>query len=250
MSGKSFWGVSSGAVLATAVLASCGGDIVAAVAFIGSAGGSWQEDENATQAGLQQRFACDWDVNGRGIAGTDGCFINIQPADPPRHLFEAAFDVTYTGNLPGCPAASTTGGRIDGERISLPNCFSGRYVSINESVQDGGARRMFFDFTPSLTEGVWVEIEDGDRRFKFANDSSGCEFTAANQPTVTVALIESDVSQVNGPFKSSIGSFLIAGDAGGAWSGDFDGVSGMVLRRGNQELKLERRNATPTTPCP
>jgi hypothetical protein len=73
MDAKSFWGVSAGAVLSGAVLTSCGGglgEIVAAVAFIGSAGGDWRVDGNTAQAGLQQRVDC-------AAAAHAPCFINI-----------------------------------------------------------------------------------------------------------------------------------------------------------------------------
>lgn len=249
MRDRSFWSVSALATSASIVLASCGGDILAAVAFIGSAGGSWLADGDSATPGLQQRLACDWDANGRGVAGADGCFINIQPVNPPANLYAKAFDVTFTGNLPGCPQASTSGGRIDGKRISLPGCFAGEYININESLSDGGANRMFFDFTPDLTQGVWVEIQDGLRRFQFSNDSTGCEYTAAARPVVTIAIIGSDVSQAAGPFETTIGSFTIA-DGGAAYSGVFVGVSGMSLRRGDEVLELERRNEVPSTPCP
>jgi hypothetical protein len=77
MDAKSFWGVSAGAVLSGAVLTSCGGglgEIVAAVAFIGSAGGDWRVDGNTAQAGLQQRVDCAAAVP---PPPTAPCFINI-----------------------------------------------------------------------------------------------------------------------------------------------------------------------------
>lgn len=252
MRDRSFWSVSALAMAASAVLASCGGgvgEILASVAFIGSAGGSWQADNDSATPGLQQRSTCTWDVRGLGVAGNDGCFINIQPVNPPANLYATAYDVTYTGNLLGCPQASTAGGRIDGKRINLPGCFSGEYININQALSDGGANRMFFDFTPNLTQGVWVEIQNGQRRFQFKPGTTGCELSATSRPTVTIAVISSDVSQVAGPFETTIGTFSIAGDAGGAWSGSFIGVSGMSLRRGNEVLELERRNEVPSTPC-
>jgi hypothetical protein len=253
MSSRSFWSVCAVSTAASVVLASCGGgvgEILASVAFIGSAGGSWQEDDNSAQPGLQQRFACDWDANGIGIAGADSCFINIQPANPPANLYATAFAVTFTGNLPGCPQASTDGGRIDGKRINLPGCFTGEYININESLSDGGAHRMFFDFTPDLTQGVWVEIQDGQRRFKFSSNSTGCEYSAAGLPTVTTVILDSDVSNAAGPFETTISAFTVAGDAAGAWSGRFAGTSAMSLRRGNEVLELQRRDESPATPCP
>jgi hypothetical protein len=60
MSDRGFWSVCGMATAASIVLVSCGdgvGELVAATTFIGSAGG-WQEDDNSTHPGLQQRFAC------------------------------------------------------------------------------------------------------------------------------------------------------------------------------------------------
>lgn len=237
-----------GAVVASLVLTSCGGELLAAVAFIGSAGGDWREDADSVQPGLQQRSACGT-ANGIGVAGTDPCVVNIQPANPPANLYATSFDVTFTGNLPGCPQNSTVGGRIEGNRISLPNCFAGAYVTVNEAVRDGSPRHMFFDFVPDLSQGVWVELQEGQRRFKFSSNSAGCEFSAPTRPAVTVALIGSNVAQPAGPFETTIGSLTIAGDIGGAWSGRFIGVSAMSLKRGSQVLELQRRNESPSPPC-
>jgi hypothetical protein len=123
-------------------------------------------------------------------------------------------------------------------------------VNINESVQDGGARRMFFDFTPDLAPGVWVEIQRGERRFKFSSNSTGCEYTAAGTPAVTTAILSSDLANPAGPFETTIGAFTVAGDPGGAWSGRFIGVSAMSLLRGNDVLELQRRDEAPSVPCP
>src|SRR5688500_1743295 len=147
MGNRSFWSVSALAFAASVVLASCGGgELIAAVAFIGSAGGDWQLDRDNTQAGLQTTVDDCGD-------GDDPSTVNISPADGNDNFFQSAFDVVYSGNLPGCPAGSTTGGRIDGKRINLPGCFAGKYVTINEVLSDDGDVRMFFDADVQLTTG-------------------------------------------------------------------------------------------------
>jgi hypothetical protein len=253
MAHRSFWNVSALATAASVVLASCGGgigEIVAAVAFIGSAGGDWRADGNSTLPGLQQRSDC-------GATGNADCTVNITAVDAPN-LYASAFDVIYSGTMPGCPASSTQGGRIDRRRINLPGCFVGEYVTINEALSDSGADRMFFDFTPPMDEGIWVEIQDGQRRFQFTTTdddgttatSTGCEFSAGSRPVATVVLNKSKIAQAGGPFETTIASFTIAGDAGGAWSGRFVGISGMRLTRGSEELELERRNQAASPACP
>jgi hypothetical protein len=260
MDAKSFWGVSAAAVLSGAVLTSCGGglgEIVAAVAFIGSAGGDWRVDGNSAQAGLQQRLDCAAAVP---PPPTEPCFINISIPGGAENLYDTAFDVVYAGNVGNCPASSTAGGRVDGKRINLPDCFVGEYVTINEALSDDGQIRAFFEAEVVLAQGVWVEIQDERRQFQFTSDvngnggttqsSAGCELSAASRPAVDVVVNKADFDNPAGPFETTIASFTIAGDSGGAWSGRFVGVSGMSLRRGNQELELERRDLTPADDCP
>jgi hypothetical protein len=257
MDAKSFWGVSAGAVLSGAVLTSCGGglgEIVAAVAFIGSAGGDWRVDGNSAQAGLQQRVDCAAAVP---PPPTAPCFINISIPGAADNFYDTSFDVVYAGNVGNCPASSTAGGRVDGKRINLPNCFVGEYVTINEALSDDGQIRAFFEAEVVLAQGVWVEIQDERRQFQFTSDinggttqsSAGCEVSAASRPAVDVVVNKADFDNPAGPFETTIASFTIAGDSGGAWSGRFVGVSGMSLRRGNQELELERRDLTPAVDC-
>jgi hypothetical protein len=248
MRDRSFWSVSALAAAASVVLASCGGDILAAVAFIGSAGGDWVVDGNSTQAGLQARETCANDGNGRGVPGTERCRINITAVNA-TDLYARAFDVTYSGNLPNCPLDAVNGGRVDGKRINLPNCFAGEYISVNEVRSDAGDRLLFETFLPDLTEGVWVEIQQGERRFKFTSNSAGCELTATAKLAValTVTRATFDLDPPPDPFETRISGFRIAG--GAAYGGRFLGVSGLQLQRGTEVLELERRvdGATPTT---
>ena len=221
------------AVLASAAaLSACGGGALLVLGFIGSAGGDWLQDDDPNQPGLQIRSTCD-------PGGNSECRINIQPVGG-QDLFSETFDLTYTSNLPGC---STSGnGRADGDRLRLVGCFEGEYVNINQAVSDNGAVRMFFNFTPPLNQGIWVELRTGQRRFVFSDNSTGCELGTPNLP-VAVNIVSSDIRNPAGPFETTIQSFLVQG-TGAAWSGKFVGVSGMRLTRGTEVLELERRQGS------
>jgi len=226
------------ALVALGALASCGGgEIVAVLGFVGSAGGDWKQDDLPAD-GLQQRSTC-------GAGGTDDCFINIQPVGG-QNLFVSDFDVSFTSNLPSCPASGT--GRASGKRMTLTNCFTGQYVNVNQAVSDNGSIRMFFNFTPSLTQGIWVEIQEGKRRFVFPNSpinnaASGCELTSPASTPVDIVISPADITNPAGPFETTIASFTVQG-GGAAWQGSFVGVSGMRLTRGSEKLELERRQGS------
>lgn len=230
------------AIAASVWLASCGGgESETELRFIGSVGGNWLADEQPadSQPGLQLRDDC-------GAGDSDDCFVNIQPVGAPS-LFDDSFDVSFTSNLPSCPGSGS--GSVEGQRIRLTNCFSGRYRTINEALSDDGATRLFFDVVPDLSQGVWVEIEDERRRFKFSDNSRGCEVSASGSPAVAVTIVPSQVTNPAGPFETTIGAFTIAGRSG-VWTGRFVGVSGMRLVRGDDELALERRADPANTACP
>lgn len=221
------------AVLAALALTACGGGALLVLGFIGSAGGDWVQDADASQAGLQVRSTC-------GPGGNDDCVINIQPVGG-QDLYATAFDLTYTSNLPGCPANGA--GTANGPRLELNGCFRGAYLNINQALSDSGTVRMFFNFTPPLNQGVWVELQQGMRRFAFTDNSSGCELGSPNTP-VAVNIVSADIRN-GGPFETTIQSFTIAGQ-GGAWSGTFVGVSGMRLTRGSEVLELQRQQGSAT----
>lgn len=222
------------AATALAALAACGGGALLLLGFIGSAGGDWLQDDQPNLPGLQLRSTC-------GAGGNEDCTINIQPVGG-QDLYAPAFDLTYTSNLPGCAASGS--GRADGQRLQLTGCFSGAYVNINQAQSDNGSVRMFFNFTPTLAQGVWVELQQGQRRFAFDDNSSGCELGATKTP-VAVNVVASDIRNPAGPFETTIASFAIQGD-GSAWSGKFVGVSGMRLTRGGEVLELQRRQGNDT----
>jgi hypothetical protein len=212
-----------------AALTSCGGDVLAVVSFIGSAGGDWVIDDPSV-AGFQQRADCG-----------GPCVINIQRLDP-EDPFATNFRVSYTGTLSGCPSASRNDGTVSGRRISLPGCFTGQYVTINEALADDGRDRGYFDSeTPSLAEGVWVEIQDQRRRFKFEDNSTGCELTTPTATRVDVTIVLADLGAIPPVLQTTIATFTVGGVT---WNGEFVGLSGMRLVRGGEVLELERRNLT------
>lgn len=228
-----------GSVLASALLlAACGGEVVAVLGFVGSAGGSWFQDDQPGTDGLQLRSTC-------GALADEDCFINIQPVGG-QSPFSSEFALTFTSNLPGC--ATSGSGTASGRRLTLNNCFSGQYVNINQALSDDGSVRMFFNFEPDLAQGVWVEIQDGRRRFVFPDPkvnsaTSGCELTSPASTPVAIVLSPARILDAGGPFETTIASFTIQG-GGAAWQGRFVGISGMRLERGAEVLELERRTGS------
>lgn len=214
-----------------AALAACGGGgILAVIGFVGSAGGDWQFGVPAA-TGFDQRDDC-------GVGKDELCFINIQ-IDGTRDLFGTTFNVQYRGNyVAGCPATLTPGGVINGDRISLPGCFNGRYDSINEAVSDTGDRAYFDSETPELATGVWVEIQTGARRFKFGPGAAErCELTTPRTPA-TIVVDEASLGDVP-PRTTTTVSLTVGGQV---WTGSFHGMSGMRLSNGGQVLELQRRD--------
>jgi hypothetical protein len=212
---------------AAAVLAACGGgEIVAVVSFLGSAGGDWRVD-NSAQPGFQPRSDC-------GAQRNEACVINIQPID--RSLFTSTFRASFTGNLPGCPAQSRDDGIVSAGFVTLPGCFVGRYESINEVLSDDGSVRAYFDSeVPDLSVGVWVEIQREQRRFKFQDNASGCELTTPTRTPVAVTIAPADIDA--GRLQTQITDFTVGGET---WTGNFVGISGIRLVRGNDVLELQR----------
>jgi hypothetical protein len=218
------------------VLAACGGsEVLAVISFLGSAGGDWRFGSIDSGA-----FVADGSCGGE-------CRINIA-AKTTQDLFSDRFEVRYSGNLPGCPDSSDPGedGQVTGERIVLPGCFSGRYESINRVISDDGRRHAFFDRgSLDLTTGVWVEIQDGRRRFKFENDAderdttaiSGCELTIPAKTSVAMSVTTASIDDDR--VATTIDSLSVGGEV---WSGEFVGISGMRLRRGSQTMELQRKD--------
>jgi hypothetical protein len=223
---------------AAASIAACGGgtEILAVVGFLGTGGGQYYLDGAAP--GFQP-VTC----------GTSPCALTIGvdlPRDPntglpPDVFFGAGYAVRVSGNVPNC---DNVGGRVDSRQVTLGACLTGQYVSVNE-IRASDGRSFFNDFFPNLTTGVWVDIQNPDRRFKFTSGSVGCEITAAGRRSVTMAVVVSNYGTVAfAPATTLIPATrvdrLVVGSE--TWSGEFIGASGMELRSGTSRLLLERRD--------
>ena len=145
--------------------------------------------------------------------------------------------------------ARTVTGTVDGDRLDLGSCFQGRFAKVNKVVSNDGRQVLLFGtFFPSLSSGIWVDIDQPSRRVKFVNDGSGCEFVngAATGRLATITLQSADLS--NGVYDDVLGFQL--GDQ--TWSaGDFAGISGLRLTGAPGTLQLQRvRDTDPATTCP
>ncbi|HEY6133282.1 MAG TPA: hypothetical protein VIW70_04835 [Rubrivivax sp.] len=238
------WG---GSVLAAAAVAACGGDVIAVLGALGAAGGDFTLDANPATAQLETR------LSDPGNPFSDPLGINIQVDDGANgglgeNLFDESFPVRVnSGSLGGANCAGVTG-RITGDRLDLGNCFRGRYENVNRVVSDDGTVVLRFDsFSPNLSIGIWVDIQQTSRRIKFISNSAGCELKSGT-PTgnaVTVEQVDSDAS--TGAIDS-MKNFRI-GDR--VWAqGEYVGASGLRLTGGQDTLELERRRDDPETACP
>lgn len=226
------------ALAAAAFAGACGGgtEILAVVGFLGTGGGQYYLDGAA--AGFQP-VTC----------GALPCALTINvdlPPDPntgvpPDVLYGTGYGIRVSGNVPNC--ANVTG-RVEGSQVTLGSCLTGQYVSVNE-IRASDGRSFFNDFFPNLASGVWVDIANPDRRFKFTSNTAGCEITAAGRRSVTMAVVVSNYGTVAfAPTTPVIASTRISRLAVGSetWSGEFVGASGMRLTSGASTLQLERRN--------
>lgn len=224
------------AITAALSIVACGGDAIAVLGFIGPAGGDFRVDAAPATPGLQDRLDC----------GVDPCRINVQVAtttnpgtgSPWNRFHDTAFDVTGTSNLgtPDCPANGT--GRVAGEVITLGNCFRGRSVNVIEMVSDDGRTRLFFNFQPVMEEGVWVDIRDDRRRFKFTSDVGGCQLTSPATTPVDLVLTPTDLARGT---PARVNAMTVRRASGNeVWSGEFYGVSGVRLRSDEAFLELQR----------
>lgn len=227
---------------AVAALASCGGETLAVLGFIGSAGGDFVVDADPNTAGLQRKAGC----------AQGDCRINVS-FDPPlgdERLYASTLSVRATGDVGGAAnACNDVPGRIAGRRLELGSCFQGEFKSLNEVLSDDGQTRLFFDnVSPSIDEGVWFNIHDSNQRFKFTSGQTGCERVGSASTPLTVDIQLSD-TEATPPSFAGINNLTIQRTTGAeVFSGQFVGISGMRLTRAGQTLELERRRGTETCP--
>jgi hypothetical protein len=249
-----------GGCLAAAVLAVIGMPIEAAVGFLGTGGGQWQltQADPAAAGSARTRFtplAC----------GAAPCILDIRivGATDSRHpqgmLYRTGFAVQGRSNLDRCNGVQ---GAVDGARIDLGRCGAGEFVSVNEVKlrQPGRAEPLHwvFDFVPDLASGVWVDAADPRVRFSFEGGRKGSGAVAARgceagprgigKASIVVSLSNyRDFARHAGtvsspPLRPATTVRQLLRADGSAWSGEFVGVSGLVLRSGGAVMRLERRN--------
>ncbi len=238
--------------VATLLLGGCAGGAEVALAtlgFIAPIGGTFSEDGDLTTPAL--------DDTGFGIT------LNVDISVQQNPLYLTDFAVSGFNSLQdasdGCGniLGQITGTQViayeDKNGVRGAECFRGQFANANVLVLADG-RRLLRNFSPDLTSGVWQDIRNSNRRFRFdeqvvpANAGAqgsfaGCELAGSVITPVQGAYTASDVG--NGVYPPRIDTFIIQRAAGGEiWSGEIVGLSGIRLTQGNRELLLERRNET------
>ncbi|MGF1546753.1 MAG: hypothetical protein ACFCUG_05470 [Thiotrichales bacterium] len=231
-----------------ALLAGCGGGaeiVLATLGFVAPIGGDFNED------GIPATPALD----------ATGLAINIQIGTGWNQLYDEKFVIVGFYGLSDKKSRCTAfNGDVNGRSVVAyedddqngvrgAQCFRGTFE--NESVlvlADG--RRLLRNFPLDLTTGVWSDIRDSNRKFRFEQlldpatpgsqgSFSGCELRGATVTAVQGVFTRSDVANAIFAGIDQLTIQRVAGDE--IWSGAFVGNSGLRLTRGTQELLLERR---------
>lgn len=216
-------------------LAACGGGAVLAVlGSLGAGGGDWFVDAAPDTAGYQPRRDCGGQV----------CTININPGE----LYKRDYSVTGSGTMSGC-ANLPQGTVSDAVNVSIPGCFTGRLLSVNEAVSNDGRIRAYFDFFPDMSAGVWVDIHDENHRLVFTGNSAGCELSSGTRRPLTLAIELSnyrDVAEQDPPPvlvpRTRVSRLTIQGSPAREFTGEFVGASGLRLARSGETIELQRRD--------
>lgn len=221
------------AVAASIGVAACGGAVIAVVGSLGIGAGDYLVDNNPSTRTYEARTDC---------GAPDACFFSINPVSAAQKYFERDYAVTVTdSNFGPCPA--TTAGRVTDDRIAIPGCIVGRALSVNEIVSDDGLRRIFHNFDPELERGVWVDIQDDTHRFKFDDNSSGCEFVAGVRQLVTVSVEISDYGATAPKVSTTtIKSLVSQHRPATTYSGVFVSAGSLRLSGGGGVIEMERRD--------
>lgn len=223
------------AIAGSLALAACGGGAaIAVLGSLGAGGGDWFVDADNTAAGYQPRRNC----------GGQTCTININP----ESLYQRDYAITAGGTLPGC-SGSHAGTVSDAVNVSIPGCFTGRFLSVNEMVSNDGQLHAYFDFFPSMSTGVWVDIQDDSHRLVFTSNAAGCEVNGTTKRTLTLAIQNSNFrSYANDTptptlvSNTSITRLTIQGTPVREFTGEFVGASGLRLTRSGETIELQRRD--------
>ncbi len=228
---------SVGLAAAGAVLvAACGGGAVLAVlGTLGAGGGDWLVDASPDVAGYEPRRDC----------GGDLCAININPGS----LFDLNYAVRGSGNFGGCSANPAPEGRVsNGVDVNVPGCFVGRLISVNEGLSNDGRLRVYFDFSPDLFTGIWVDIHDSSHRFVFDDNlGNSCEIAGTVRRPLTYTVQRSNFrSFADGSAntligKTSLSELTIQGTPVRRFVGEFVGASGLRLTRAGEQIEIQRQ---------
>ena len=230
--------IAIGTLAVAATLAACGGETLAILGTLGAGGGDWLVDANPNVGSYDPRSDC-------GAGGNELCRININPGS----LYERNYAVVGGGNFGGC-AASPAGQVSDAVDVSIPGCFTGKILSVNEAVSSDGQVRAYFDFFPDMSSGSWVDIHDDAHRFVFDDGANGsCEIAAggAKRPLTFTIQPSNFADFANGGAavlipKTTVQSLIIATPTVRTFSGAFVGASGLRLTRSGETIELQRRD--------
>lgn len=238
-------GMAAVLVAAGVLQTSCGGGVGEALvlSFLGTGGGQFQLEPRPVPANyglFDDAMTLSLTADAGGTVAPD--------------LYGSSYSINVIGvngvRLQACRNAT---GRVEDTRVSIANCFSGRYENINRIVSDDGARALYHVFDPNLTTGLWVDINDPSRAIKFSSTTQACEYTGSTKRAATVVRRLADVSQAaSGQLFTLVTSGIttLAVSGGATWSGEFVGISGLRLTSGATGIELQRRNQSPPSPCP
>lgn len=232
-------------VAAALVQVSCGGGIgeLAVAAFLGTGGGQFVLEPQP----LPTNYGIFDDTLTFSRSAT-------QVDTTPPSLYASGYDVFVSGvsgaRLTACNGAK---GRVEGDRVTIAGCFTGRYVNVNRLVSDDGTKVLYHQFDPDLTTGLWVDVNDSSHAVKFVGTTVACEYVGAVKRAGSYQRRLANVSQTaNGrpfvPTTAGITSLAVTG--GQTWTGEFIGISGLRLTSGTTSVDLQRRDLPPPAACP
>jgi hypothetical protein len=237
------------AAVAASLVVACGGETIAVLGAIGAAGGDWLVDDNPATAALEPRANPNDPINPQAV--------NLQPLRPASDPFGFLYASEQKMDIPaisiaGCGSVvpNTTQATVADNRLVIPNCFSGKFASVNRVVSDDGQKALVIEsFDPTLAQGIWVDIDNRSRRVKFVDDTSGCEIKDGKLTGNTVTVVQGLPDSSTGT-PARITQFTIGTQT---WTaGEYVGVSGLRLTGGPGKLELKRERDTdpPAVSCP
>lgn len=240
---------------AAALLAACGGGLVAVLPFVAAIGGSWAGGEQVGNTFV--------------LADPPQSLNFIEPAFPGDLYMgdKAEMAAVLSGVDSNCGGAADTPtlvARFDGPDFTLSRqnatavCLTGTLTDdITLRLDTGGAGTVFRNqrpFDPLFEQGVWTNIARTDQRLRFNDDAvvdgngvwrqTGCEFSGGSRTgTVVVSFRLGDAAKGT---LMTIDSLVVSRSAGTeTWGpGRMAGRSGFVVESGNSDLSFDRRNET------